>query len=283
MIRRSYSLLGSVYHRESPAALAQCLESIALATLGDNAEVVLVQDGPLTPELLAVIDQFRSRMVLVDVPLPENVGLGAALNAGLARCSHDLVARFDTDDIDLPARFALQLQRFACQPDLALLGGWIDEFVDDPAHPHAERHTPVSHDSILQFARKRNPFNHMTVMFRKQAVLAVGGYGGEYLFEDYALWVRLLQAGYATDNLPAVLTHARTGTSMYRRRGGWRYAVSEWRLLRQFCASGFINRYQMLGSALMRLPVRLLPAGLRGWIYCVPLRARATAGKQLAQ
>lgn len=164
--------------------------------------MVLVQDGPLTPELLAVIERFRARMHLVDVVLPRNVGLGPALNAGLARCSHDLVARFDTDDIYPAMRFTLQAERFASQPDLALLGGWIAEFVNDPAHPHAERRTPVSHDAIQRYARQRNPFNHMTVMFRKQAVQSVGGYGGEHLFEDYALWVRLLQAGYRTDNLP---------------------------------------------------------------------------------
>lgn len=270
-----YSVLGSIYHRENPDALMQCLESLVDATQGDNAEIVLVQDGPIGPELHAVINSFRSRLKIVDVVLPNNIGLGPALNRGLARCHHALVARFDTDDIYTPHRFRLQLAEFAGRPQLALLGGWIAEFESDPAHCHAQRCTPVSHALIKGYARKRNPFNHMTVMFRKQAVLSAGGYGEEYLFEDYALWVRMIQAGYETDNVPAIITYARTGAGMYQRRGGWRYAQSELGLLRRFHSTGFLSTPTFLLNAVTRLPVRLLPASLRGWIYRHSLRRGA--------
>lgn len=273
-----YSALGSIYHRESPDALLQCLESLVIATQGDEAEIVLVQDGPIGPELHAVVDAFRARLNIVDVVLPKNVGLGPALNNGLARCSHSLVARFDTDDIYTPQRFRLQLAEFANRPQLVLLGGWIAEFEFDPAHCHAQRRTPISHTLIKKYARKRNPFNHMTVMFRKQAVLSAGGYGEEYLFEDYALWVRMIQAGCETDNVPSIITYARTGAGMYQRRGGWRYACSELRLLRWFHSTGFVSTTTFLMNAATRMPVRLLPAMVRGWIYRHSLRR----GEQMA-
>ena len=153
------------------------------------------------------------------------------------------------------------------RPELAVLGGWISEFETTPECCHAERCTPLSHDEIEKMARRRNPFNHMTVMFRKSSVQSCGGYGQEFLFEDYGLWVRMLSSGFKMANLPNRLAFARAGFGMYERRGGWRYAVSEIKLFYGFYRIGFLCLPRMIGGIVLRVPIRLLPAGVRGFIY----------------
>lgn len=125
-----FSVLISVYHREVPSYLSASLQSIFNQTLVPS-EVVLVKDGPLTPELDLVIDEFVAKYsTLKIVILPENVGLGRALNEGLKHCSHELVARMDSDDICKPDRFEKQIMAFEQQKDVAVVGSWIDEFED---------------------------------------------------------------------------------------------------------------------------------------------------------
>ena len=88
-----FSVLLSLYHKESPLFLRQSLTSIFTQTLLP-IEVVLVEDGPLTDELYAVIKEFTSQHPeLKVISLPTNRGLGKALNEGLKHCSYDLVAR----------------------------------------------------------------------------------------------------------------------------------------------------------------------------------------------
>src|SRR5690606_40315887 len=99
---------------ERPEFLRIALESLAGQTLKAD-EVVLVEDGPIPDTLLAVIESFRETLSIVSVKLPSNVGLAAALNAGLAHCSHELVARMDSDEISLPQRFEKQIGRASCR------------------------------------------------------------------------------------------------------------------------------------------------------------------------
>jgi glycosyltransferase involved in cell wall biosynthesis len=109
-----FSVLVSVYHRESPLYLELALNSIwEVQTLKPN-EIVLVKDGPLTDSLEAVIDRFFNTCgdVLKIVPLSRNVGLSTALNIGLSHCSFDYVARMDTDDICMYNRFEKQINFF---------------------------------------------------------------------------------------------------------------------------------------------------------------------------
>lgn len=63
----------------------------------------------------------------------------------------------------------------------------------------------------------------MTVIFKKSAVLESGNYRDFLWFEDYDLWVRMIQKGYKVANIPEVLVNVRAGDEMFARRGGWRY------------------------------------------------------------
>lgn len=267
-----FSVLMAVYAKEQPAHLAEALESLCNC-LTPIQEVVLVEDGPLTDALHEVIARFRARLPLRSLVLPRNQGLGPALTAGLQICSTPWVARFDTDDLLVPDRFERQIGWLRAHPDLDLCGGWIREFDVDPQIEGGRiRRVPETHEAITAYARGRNPFNHMTVMFRREAALAAGGYGNEPMYEDYALWVRMLQRGARTANLPEVLVLARTGHGMFERRGGLKYVVSEWGMQRTFLRSRFISPSRFLANLALRLPVRLAPNRMRKWVYELFLR-----------
>lgn len=266
-----FSLLMSLYDGEQSSFLNDALNSIAVGTVIPS-EVIMVLDGPIRPELRHVLEEFRQKLPLTLVPLAENVGLGRALNAGLNRCTHDWVARFDTDDIQEPDRFEQQLKFLEHHKDLDLFGSGMREFSTEPSQPQASRKVPETHTEILQYAKKRNPFNHVTVMFRKSAVLEVGGYPQANLYEDYALWVRMLMAGCTTANMQEPLVRARTGLEMYRRRGGFQYAKTEMEAQLDFYKIGFISGSRLFLNSVQRLPVRLLPSTLREKIYTRLLR-----------
>ncbi|WP_168169291.1 glycosyltransferase [Kushneria phosphatilytica] len=170
-----FSVLISVYHKESPDFLRSCLASLAEQTL-PASEIIIVEDGPIGEDLKNVVNEFLSTLPIVSLPLSQNVGLGEALNQGLAICSHDLVARMDADDLCTSDRFEKQITHLANAPDdVVLLGGAIAEFDADPTSPHSYRILPTGIKQVKKFAKKRCPVNHMTVVFRKKAIEAVGG------------------------------------------------------------------------------------------------------------
>lgn len=266
------SVLISVYHREHPEYLDTALGSIFGQTIQAD-EVILVKDGPLTPGLDAVISRYAARhSELHVISLQQNAGLGAALNEGLKHCAHELVARMDSDDVCANDRFERQLNIFSQHPEYDIIGGWIDEFSDDPHCPEAVRQLPETHEEIGRFFRTRSPMNHVTVMFRRSAVLAAGGYQPFYLLEDYWLWGRMLHNGSRFYNIPAILVHVRGGNAMTARRGGWKYAVSEVRLQRAFLRLGLIGYVTFCKNVMIRFTVRVMPNRLRTFVYQKLLR-----------
>ena len=173
----------------------------------------------------------------------------------------------DTDDICLPQRFAQQCAHILAHPDLDLLGGQIAEFEHQPQQQQHSRQVPLSHDEICHFARRRNPFNHMAVAYRKTAVAAAGGYRHHLYMEDYNLWLRMLAAGARSANLPHILVLARTGQAMLLRRRGRVYVASEWQLARLKHRLHFQAALPALYYFVLRALPRLLPAGLLGAVY----------------
>jgi len=262
-----FSVLLSVYQKEEPEFLYCSLRSIWDDQTLRPTEIVLVKDGPLTPELDAVIDDFQQTAPLTIVPLEQNSGLGIALNEGLKHCSHKLVARMDSDDVSKSERFARQIEFMKEHPDIAVCGSWIDEFIDSMDIVVSQRRLPETSAELAAFGRKRNPLNHPTVMFRKSAVEAVGGYEHFPLFEDYWLWARMLTAGYSIHNIQESLLWFRTSADVYRRRGGWRYAITELKFQNGLRKIGYISIVDMIVNCSTRFYVRLLPNFLRRTLY----------------
>lgn len=274
-MRTEFSVLMAVYRKDDPAHLKQALASIASNAVLPN-ELVLVEDGPIGDQLSAIINEFRHALTIKSIALRKNQGLGAALNTGLKSCSYEWVARFDADDVCAPDRFAKQLEYIAAQPNIGVFGTTVLEFENDIGEANKSmRPLAYEHDEIVKYAKLRNPFNHMTVMFRKECVQAAGGYQTDYLYEDYCLWVRMILNGIRTANMNIPLVYARAGDNMYRRRGGWEYVKSEFRAQLKFLRWGFITPIEFARNIIMRTPVRLVPQGVRSKIYRKLLRIGA--------
>jgi glycosyltransferase involved in cell wall biosynthesis len=267
----NFSVLMSVYSKEDDRFLDLALESLFDQTLPAQ-EVVLVEDGSLTEELYSVIEKWKDKLPLKTVKLEHNVGLGKALNIGLNECSNNIVARMDTDDIAKDDRFEKQINFFKDNPDADILGASILEFDKDITEVSSERQMPITHDEILKFAKYRNPFNHMTVMYKKDKVLAAGSYLDCPYFEDYFLWLRMLKNGAKTANLRECLVYARIGNDMLGRRHGWGYFKHEISFWYKTYTIGYNSLLSASLVLFMRAPIRLLPMPIYKLIYNKILR-----------
>lgn len=265
--RLHFSVSMSVYGKDDPQWFRQAVESIVNQTIKPD-EIVLVVDGPVPERLDAVIAEYERTERFRVIRLKENQGHGNARRIGLENCTNDLVALMDADDISIPDRFEKQLAMFAAYPQASIVGGQIMEFIDTPEHTVGKRTVPLTDGEIRQYLKKRCPMNQMTVMLRKSRVLQAGGYLDWYCNEDYYLWNRMYLAGMQFANVPEVLVNVRVGADMYRRRGGWKYFVSEWKLQNYMLSNGIIGLPTYLMNVAKRLIVQvLLPNRLRGWVF----------------
>lgn len=272
-VDNSYSVLMSVYRKEKAEYLKQAMDSIWSQTIPTD-DFVLVCDGPLNAELDTVIENMQAAHpgTLNVVRLEKNRGLGNALNIGIKECKHELVARMDSDDISRADRCERQLKVFQTHPDVSVVSGIVEEFTSVTDQIEARRVLPETQDQILAFAKKRNPFNHPCVMYKKSAVETTGGYQDFYLLEDYYLWIRMLQKGSTGYNLQEPLLWMRAGSDMYKRRAGWKYAKSQKALFKYMKDSGFISEGQYMKSTITRTASSLMPNGLREFAYKKVLR-----------
>lgn len=270
----SYSVLMSVYKKENPDFLRESINSVLKQTLPAD-DFVIVCDGPLTAALDKVLTEMQRGREdqLVIHRLAQNVGLGRALNEGMKRCRHDVIARMDSDDICFPDRMEKEY-RLLTEQKLDLVGAALLEFVQSPDQPTGKRQVPVEQEAIERFARRRNPFNHPTVMYRRQSVELAGGYQDFYLFEDYYLWVRMLKAGMRVRNIEEPLLYMRTGDGMIERRGGIKYAGAIWRFRLYLIKSGFSSFIDFMITAPGHILIALLPSGFRKWFYQCLLRKK---------
>jgi glycosyltransferase involved in cell wall biosynthesis len=262
-----FSVLMSVYRKESPEFLRQALDSVFDQT-AVPAEVVLVEDGPLTDELYALLDDYgNSHPELKRVPLPENRGLGLALQEGMLHCSNELVARMDTDDISVATRFERQLAEFEKNPGIDICGSHIKEFEGTPDHIVAERRVPLTHDGCKRYQRRRDAFNHVSVMFRKTAVLKAGNYQHCPLMEDTLLWANMFKTGATAMNIDDYLVLVRIGKDMYERRGGMAYFKKYRKARRVIYQTGFISWWDYAYTIVIQFIVAIMPNKLRGFVF----------------
>jgi glycosyltransferase involved in cell wall biosynthesis len=259
------SIVMSVYARENPDHFRSALNSLLDQTV-KPAQIILIKDGPLTVELEEVIVEFEIPLDLHVIPLSNNVGLAAALNAGLGFASQPWIMRFDTDDISRYDRIEIQIESIISN-QLDLFGAQISEFVSDPAKATRQRQVPLSHDEIVRFSRRRNPFNHMTVCFRRELALQVGGYPPIPFMEDYGLWIRMIVEGARTANDTRSLVFARVGNGMVGRRGGLAYIRSELKLQRHMVELGLKSGPHAILTGLTRAAIFALPSSVRAFVY----------------
>ena len=265
-----FSLLLPVYAGDTAKHLDRAFRSSVHQQTVPPSEVVLVQDGPVGAELVAMIAELiaDSPVPVRLVPIPQNVGLARALTLGLAECANDVVARMDADDISLPERFAVQVPLIAQGHDL--VGSGMYEFTEDEAGTEtlgSTRNPPTASADIARIARFHDPFNHPTVVYTKSAVTRAGGYGPPALMEDYFLFARMIADGARTCNSAQWLVMYRVSSGAYKRRGGLALLSSELELQREMRRIGFTSRTQWLRNVAVRGGYRLIPQSVRRAIY----------------
>lgn len=262
----AFSVLLPVYAGDDPVFVRRAFRSVTSEQTLRPAEVVVVRDGPVGDALAAVLEQLRTPgdVPVTVVEIAENVGLARALERGLARCAHDVVARMDADDVSLPERFAQQVPLLAEGYDL--VGSAIQEFTDEN-EPGIVRVPPLSDDDVLRASRFVSPFNHPSVVYRASVVGRVGGYEHLPLMEDYWLFVRMLSAGARACNVAEPLVLYRVGAGAYARRGGLQLLRSEVRLQVLMRRIGWTSWPQLVRNVLVRGGYRLVPEALRKVAY----------------
>ncbi len=262
------SVLMSVYKNDDAKKLLKALKSVYEQTIRPS-EIILVLDGPVSKEILEEIKKYKKECpVLKVIVLKENLGLGSALEIGLKECKSKYVARMDSDDISIPERFECQLKMLIEHPDISIVGSFIEEFVDGTNEQAGIREVPLEHEKIVQYMKRRCPFNHVTVMFRKEDVLKCGGYKPWLYNEDYYLWLRMFENNCRFANLPKCLVKVRVGQEMYNRRGGKMYFKSECAIQKYMLQHHIIGIGTFLENICIRFFVqKLFPNRVRQFLY----------------
>jgi glycosyltransferase involved in cell wall biosynthesis len=222
-----YSALMSVYKNDNEEYLKLAIESMLNQTVPPE-QFVIVLDGPIPEKLKNTIDSYvaDNKDLFTVVPLSENMGLGRALDEGLKHCSNDLVARMDADDISLPNRCEKELELFEQYDKLAICGCNIDEFYENPNEVVSIRRVPSEYEDIVKFIKRRQPFNHPTVLYRKSEVIRCGGYGQLRRKQDFDLFSRMINMGCYARNIDESLLKFRADKDNYKRRKSWAYVKS---------------------------------------------------------
>ena len=273
IIPGGFTVLMAVYWADNPVQFQRAVQSIFSNTLLPDA-FQLVVDGPIPEDLQSMVMELKAKFGIDVLFLSKNMGLAHALNQGIARIHTTWIARADADDVNLSTRFET-LSKYITQ-DIDIIGSAIKE-VDQNGNFTGVRAPPFSQYDIYEYAKRRNPFNHMTVMYRSQLVKRFNGYPEIYLREDYALWATLLASGARAMNVSDQLVEVSAGKALIRRRGGSRYAFAEFYLQRHLRHYKFKGFWRALYDGMVRGMIFSLPSAIRSVIYKKYLRSPADA------
>lgn len=263
-----FSVLMSLYLKEKPEYLNEALKSVINQTVKPN-EIVIVYDGPITTELKSVVEQYVSNNpgLIKIIDNPENKRLGLALADGVPQCTYELIARMDTDDICRKDRFEKQLEEFVKDPRLDICGSHILEFEEKEENIVARRRVPLVDKDIKEYQKRRDGFNHVSVMFKKKSVLAAGNYQSCLLMEDTLLWANMFMNGAKGKNIDDYLVYVRIGKDMYERRGGFDYYKKYKTGRRKVYETGYISWVDYKMTLIVQLIVAAIPNRVRGFVF----------------
>ena len=274
-----FSTLICVYEKDNPDYFIEACDSILSQTLLPS-EIVLVVDGPITRQLKLCIAKIEIKTQEMGIGfrniwLENNMGHGIARQTGLERCTYDLVALADADDISYVDRFKLQVDYFKANPRVSILGSQIREIDHLSRKSLCLKKVPCRPEELSIYLKTRCPFNQMSVMLKKQDVLNSGGYVDFFHNEDYYLWIRMMLNGCSFANLPMVTVDARVDGSFYNRRGGLKYFLSEARLQKYMLKNGVIS----IGLYLLNISIRftvqvIIPPRIRGGLFKLFFRSK---------
>jgi len=256
------SVLLSVYYKEKPSYLRIALESIFNQSYLPS-EVIIVKDGPLSTELNEILDDYSNKYEIIKlINIATNQGLSNALNIGLSKCSFELVARMDTDDICSLNRFEKQINFLNNNPSVDLVGSFATK-IDEKGNIINIMKVPLE-DKKIKYLIWTCPFIHPTVMFRKSKLLSVGGYNPNSGLrqDDYELWFRCAYGGLIFANIPESLYKYRFFSDSIKKNNikvGWlRFKVGLKGCIKLHCtAIAYIGILVPLFRSLLPFPLNM--------------------------
>lgn len=188
-------------------------------------ELVVVDDGSTDGTFarlhIAAGQEARIRLIRQD-----NLGLTRSLNRGLQETRGEFVARQDVDDRSRPERLARQVAAFRQDSRLVLLAGRARFQGDGGAFESS-----VVRDSEIRTALPRyNPIQHSSVMFRRETMIAAGGYDDSFVTsQDFEAWNRLSHSA-AIRMLDDVLVDVGLGSNAISRKRHLRQCYDSFRV-----------------------------------------------------
>jgi glycosyltransferase involved in cell wall biosynthesis len=275
-VEMDFSVLMSVYERDNPEHFRAALESVTIKQTVQPKQVVIVFDGPVSAAIRDSISRISGKTLSIEFSIidkKKNAGLAVALNSGLKECKYAWVARMDSDDISLPDRFEKQVTYIEQHPNISVFGGYIAEFNKAPGDMQSIRCVQEKHESIIRMAKTRTPFNHVSVMYRKDDVLNVGGYAEDFgKLEDYRLWVDLIATNKVTGNILGVLVYVRVGNGFIERRSNKR-EIQDWDMLQLYLVNaGIVSKAKALKNKVYIRAFTYMPNKMKILAYKTILR-----------
>ncbi len=265
----SISVLISVYKEDNPAYFERALKSIWDDQILKPSEIILIEDGLLTPPLYGVIDTFQRRVgdVLKIIKNEPNLGLTKSLNKGIDIATGEYIARMDSDDVSLPERFLLQTNFLSAHPEVMAVGGGMLE-INENDSTGALRLYPQTMDKITNYIVKANPLPHPTVMFNSKLFQSGVRYDERFRKnQDLKLWFDLISAGVVLANIPDVVHKFRRTEDTYKRRASRASLTSEYKIydegIRQMHGRWSAKRIYPL----IRYGVKSMPPGIVKFTY----------------
>jgi glycosyltransferase involved in cell wall biosynthesis len=264
MALSKFSVLMPVYFADKPKLLDKAINSVFKNTICPNY-LYLIIDGKISTNLNLVILKYKKiyNSKIRIYKLKKNLGLSYALNFGLKKIREEIVIRADADDINMKSRFVNLLNKISNGYDI--VGSNITEYVN--SKKNFLKKVPLIQADIASFIKYRNPFNHMSVAFRKSKILKLGGYPSLHFFEDYALWAKAIRFKFKVANLDKSLVKVFIDNNFYKRRGGLKYLIHIINFQKFLLDQEVISKKIFFFNCVVRVFFAILSSTARSFFY----------------
>lgn len=267
MKHNQVAVIMSVYRNDVPSYFKDAVESILNQTM--PVDLLICCDGPLTEELVALVDCYSKKYNVIVINNTENKGLAYSLNQLIElalKRGHTYIARMDSDDISHLNRIQEQFNFLENNRSIDVLGSACSEFGASFCLPLKE--LPSHHKDLVIFSVHRCPFIHPTVMFRANVFKRGSRYPVDTAYtEDLALWYELILQGFTFANLSQVLLDYRLNESTLNRRTGFKKACSEFSVRFSYMMNSGSFSFKSLFFILLRTFLAIAPVGLKKLSY----------------
>ena len=252
-----FSLIMPVYLNSNVKHFKEAMNSIISQTLLPS-EIILAIDGPINNDMENLIKKFKKDSNIKIIRSSVNIGPGAIRHRAILQAKTEIITVMDSDDISIDNRFEIQIKSFV-NKKIDLIGGYIAEFDKSVNDIKQLRKVPLKHSDIIKKGKWIQPFNNVTIMFKKSTYLKSGGYGMGRVLEDSFLFYRMAIINSKFLNIPKTLVYVRADDDQLSRRHGIKYFKVEISLLLSMLNSGYINFYIFIVSLFIRFIFRCSP------------------------